>query len=64
MARNKTTLQMHFPPLFAIPTARANGFDLGIRKNWAQMMGPSPWLWFVPVKAGCVVRQWFRLSSL
>mmetsp|Transcript_22589 Transcript_22589/g.47419 ORF Transcript_22589/g.47419 Transcript_22589/m.47419 type:complete len:315 (-) Transcript_22589:193-1137(-) len=28
---------------------QVNPFDLGPGKNWEQVFGPNPWLWFIPV---------------
>ena len=28
---------------------QVNPFDLGKEKNWVQVFGDNPWLWFLPV---------------
>ena len=54
VCKNKTTIESWDQPMFrmngGVVSRNLNLFDLGSAgRNWRQVMGPSPALWFLPV---------------
>ncbi len=45
---NITTIE-HIEKRDPSKTMSENPFDVGKRRNWEQVFGSNPWLWFVPV---------------
>lgn len=49
-------------PLIATPRRRRL-YDRGVRENWAQVLGPSPWLWWAPVQVPACDGVYYKVNT-
>ncbi|MFH4979789.1 hypothetical protein AB6A40_006498 [Gnathostoma spinigerum] len=52
IGRNQSTVESFRPPFFSYGVDK-NGYNLGIRQNFAQVFGKNKCLWFIPIFSSC-----------